>query len=256
MRFEEVDRLVVPWFIREESEPVVQRLLEHMATHGHDEPRYEELVLDRYRASRSKSLARSQLEAAAKGTSLYIKMKTIENDAERQDLFAAARQLGVDQTKDAALSMKSFPDPNTVRVLIVTALELELAAVLGTLERVRKLGERDDPNIYNLGIYRLTGGEERAVIVCQSAMGKTNASTTATHALRSFPNVEHLIMCGIAGGCPNTDQPAEHVRLGDIVVSNEKGIIEYDHVKETAEGREIRKQRRSPPGRCSVRRES
>jgi nucleoside phosphorylase len=47
-------------------------------------------------------------------------------------------------------------------------------------------------------------------------------------------------MVGIAGGCPNPAKPDEHVRLGDVVFSNHAGVIEYDFVKETRQGRQIR----------------
>jgi nucleoside phosphorylase len=80
-------------------------------------------------------------------------------------------------------------------------------------------------------------------------MGNSNAATTAADALRSFPNIEHIIMCGIAGGCPNPDAPDEHVRLGDIVFSNDAGIIEYDFVKETEKGSTVRSSPQKPSSR-------
>jgi nucleoside phosphorylase len=56
-------------------------------------------------------------------------------------------------------------------------------------------------------------------------------------------------MCGIAGGCPDPDAPDEHVRLGDIVFSNDAGIIEYDFVKETEKGSTVRSSPQKPSSR-------
>lgn len=39
-------------------------------------------------------------------------------------------------------------------------------------------------------------------------------------------------MCGIAGAVPNPSDPEGHVRLGDVVVSNRYGIIQYDFGKQ------------------------
>jgi nucleoside phosphorylase len=259
-----VEKLVVDWFLREQSEPVRQRLLEHMAISGHSSWRYTELVLQIYEAAGERSLIRTRLEAAAQGTKLYTELKTISLDAERRDLFAL--EGGSDEgsplidgpsansTSPASLSFvppnmqddhavkeSEFPDQGEVRILIVTALALESAAVLATLDRHKKFGVNGDTNVYHLGLLiDEAGGPPRAVIVCQAGMGKSNASTTAANALRSFPNVQHIVMTGIAGGCPNPDNPVEHVRLGDIVVSGPNGIIEYDYVKETADQRLIR----------------
>jgi nucleoside phosphorylase len=71
-------------------------------------------------------------------------------------------------------------------------------------------------------------------------MGTLNASSLATNALRSFPELQHIVMVGIAGGCPNHTRPDEHVRLGD------DGIIAHDYVKETIDGRGIRSAPQKP----------
>ena len=40
-------------------------------------------------------------------------------------------------------------------------------------------------------------------------------------------------MCGIAGGIPHPAKLDDHVRLGDIVVSGIKGVVQYDFIKRT-----------------------
>lgn len=129
------------------------------------------------------------------------------------------------------------------KVLIVTALPLEAAAVRATFDGERVVGVDGDPHIYCVGTYEMAGDvsvHRDVLLVTQSDMGKANAATVAANALRSFPRIQYLIMVGIAGGCPNPEKPDEHVRLGDIVVSDETGIIEYDDIKATLDGTEYR----------------
>jgi nucleoside phosphorylase len=117
------------------------------------------------------------------------------------------------------------------------------------MPRYSRIGVAGDPNLYAIGEFADPDENlaPRGVLVCQSGMGNSNAATTAADALRSFPNIEHIIMCGIAGGCPNA--PDEHVRLGDIVFSNDAGIIEYDFVKETEKGSTVRSSPQKPSSR-------
>lgn len=73
--------------------------------------------------------------------------------------------------------------------------------------------------------------------------GNNMASTRATLLFEHFPKIRSIIMVGIAGGVPNHVKPEDHVRLGDVVISNKDGIVQYDLVKE--ERKEIRY--RNPP---------
>lgn len=103
----------------------------------------------------------------------------------------------------------------------------------------------NDANSYRLGTYG-KGADGRQVILAGAGMGKSNAATVTANALRSFPNVKHIIMVGIAGGCPNFRKADDHVRLGDVVFSNSTGIIEYDFIKETSARRETRSSLQRP----------
>ncbi len=142
-------------------------------------------------------------------------------------------------------------DLDIVKVLIVTALPIEHAAVLASLESYKRIGIKNDPKVYEIGYFRSPDIKKplRAVIVCQSGMGNDNAATAATDALRSFQNIEHIILSGIAGGCPDPTNYREHVRLGDIVFSGEAGIIEYDFIKQETERQHIRSSAQKPSGR-------
>jgi len=143
------------------------------------------------------------------------------------------------------------PDVKAVHVLIVVALPQELAAVHAAMASYQHIGVDQDPNIYSIGYFVHPKGAEypRSVLVCQSGMGNSNAATTATDALRSFPNISHIIMCGIAGGCPNPNDAGQHVRLGDIVYSDSAGILEYEFVKEDVSGRAGRSYPQQPSSR-------
>ncbi|GAA0455304.1 5'-methylthioadenosine/S-adenosylhomocysteine nucleosidase [Sphingomonas molluscorum] len=124
------------------------------------------------------------------------------------------------------------PRTDATKVLVVTALPEELAAVLSTCDAHRTIAGKGDRAIYRLCDYVLPDKTTRKVVVATlSDMGKANAAIVTATALQSFPDIEHVLMVGIAGGCPNPAQPAEHVRLGDIVISDHKGIFEYDDVK-------------------------
>lgn len=117
---------------------------------------------------------------------------------------------------------------------IITALDHETAAVLAVLGEVRPI---DVPGAgagraYWVADLPSRGGSVHHVIVAQAGMGNNKAAIRASLLLSHFPKID-VLMCGIAGGVPHPEKPDEHVRLGDIVVSNEKGVVQYDFVKRT-----------------------
>jgi nucleoside phosphorylase len=148
-----------------------------------------------------------------------------------------------------------FPSAGIPAVLIVCALEKESRAMLDVCDSKSKLPHGTKPindlNSYYVGEFRSSreGRPPCKVLVATSGMGTIGAAITATHALRSFPDeIRQILMVGIAGGCPNHKNAEEHVRLGDIVVSNERGVIQYDLIKRTIKG----DKRRAIPHRPSA----
>jgi formylglycine-generating enzyme required for sulfatase activity/nucleoside phosphorylase len=131
---------------------------------------------------------------------------------------------------------------------IVTALVEEYAAVKALLENgraiSRRLGRRSQE--YWIGQIPSSRGGIHQVVLTLAAMGTNIAATRAERLLLDFPSVNQIVMTGIAGGCPNEDQPAEHVLLGDIVVSSQAGVIQYDFNKETPEVLQLRNPPRPP----------
>ena len=63
-------------------------------------------------------------------------------------------------------------------------------------------------------------------------VGNNVSAVATTQLLNDLPSVRTVILSGIAGGVPNSAKAEDHVRLGDIVVSDERGVIQYDFVKE------------------------
>jgi nucleoside phosphorylase len=131
-----------------------------------------------------------------------------------------------------------FPGAGEPIVLIVCTKDCETTALRVTFDHYGEtFGRPNDTNIYRIGLYRTGRGKAvRKVLFVTSGMGNQMAGAVTMQALSSFPGIEHTILVGIAAGCPNPAKPAEHVRLGDIVVPDHRGIVQYDNVKEMAEG--------------------
>jgi nucleoside phosphorylase len=241
--FDSAEQLILDWFVDEETESVRQRLLEHMAANADKCSLYEKPVLQMYRDADANSLTRSRLESAARTTELHKSMRLIAHEAEGDDLF------GYDHV---SRRVRSHSGPETpldqamqIKVLLVTALPKETAAVKATFDSRQLVSVPDDSNIYEIGVFE-SNSAQRQVLSAASGMGTLNASSLATNALRSFPKIQYIIMVGIAGGCPNPNKPDEHVRLGDVVLSGPDGIIAHDFVKETIDGRMIRSAPQKP----------
>ena len=115
---------------------------------------------------------------------------------------------------------------------IITALPKEFIAMQVLLEQPQE--ETRKGGRYTLGKISLKHGGHRVVVLALlPIMGTSPAATRATLLLEHFPQVKQIIMVGIAGGVPHPMKADEHVRLGDIVVSSEYGVFQYDFVKKT-----------------------
>jgi nucleoside phosphorylase len=122
------------------------------------------------------------------------------------------------------------------RVGIFTALveEYDAVRVMLTNEKRHHTPGPGTGHEYMLGeVASLRGGGHQVVLAQTARMGNTSAAIGASKMLIEFPSIDVIIMCGIAGGVPNPDSPEDHVRLGDIVVSNGQGVIQYDFGKQT-----------------------
>ncbi|SPO07384.1 uncharacterized protein DNG_10078 [Cephalotrichum gorgonifer] len=70
-----------------------------------------------------------------------------------------------------------------------------------------------------------------AMVVCPR-IGNSPAATVVTDMRRSFPNIKHVLVVGIAGGMPHYGPDIQQIVLGDVVVScprvSEGGVAHYE----------------------------
>jgi nucleoside phosphorylase len=138
-----------------------------------------------------------------------------------------------------------------VKIGIITALPKEFAAVRVMLEEEVLYPIAGDPGDYVLGTIPGSEGSGYHIVAVSllKEMGNNSASAAASHLIRSFPTVEDILMVGIAGGIPCLDSPSEHVRLGDVVVSDRFGVVQYDNLKVGSSNITIRSTSAKPSAR-------
>lgn len=261
LTFDPLQELVLDWYADEESDLVRKRLLEHMATTSDKVPAYTTPVISAYESAPRTGLARAQLESAARGTAIYQRMKRIDLEADVGDLFGKSKAaiLSTERRRETPTRgttvgsfnpSKAYTVAQNAQVLVVTALPKEAAAIKATFDDRDTFGDPADPFVYEIGTYFVSRQNSSRHVILASAnmMGKANASTVAANALRTFGSVTHIIMAGIAGGCPNHNKVQEHVRLGDIVIGT-GGVLEYDNIKEFQSIRQIRGTTQRPSAR-------
>ncbi|MGN8786479.1 5'-methylthioadenosine/S-adenosylhomocysteine nucleosidase [Blautia sp. HCP3S3_D9] len=123
-----------------------------------------------------------------------------------------------------------------IKIGIITALPKEFAAVKMMLENSKEyfFEGKGTGHRFFVGEIKSANDGVHKVALGLCGMGNNKASIRAMNMHSHFPNIESIIMVGIAGGIPSPDDIERHVRLGDIIVS--KGILQYDFVKETDKG--------------------
>lgn len=126
-----------------------------------------------------------------------------------------------------------------VTIGVLTALEVEYAACREIFdpEEAGVEQHRDSTSgQLTCWLCRVTprqgAGEHIVAISLLPEIGNNAAAIATNNLLQYCSNMRYVIMCGIAGAVPNIDNPEEHVRLGDIVVTNHVGIIQYDRGKQ------------------------
>lgn len=150
--------------------------------------------------------------------------RIVENDSERKIILPQC-------VKEESM-MLNIDD---IKIGIITALPKECAAMKNMLENAKEYffegngaGHR-----FFVGEIKSANGGIHKVALGLCGMGNNKASIRAMSMQSHFPNIESIIMVGIAGGIPTPNDVEKHVRLGDIVVS--KGVVQYDFNKKTNE---------------------
>jgi nucleoside phosphorylase len=144
---------------------------------------------------------------------------------------------------------KSTMELTAVNVGIITALPEEYAAVyevLGCKTEIDVPGEGAGRKYSIAKIKTKAGAEHIVAVALLPGMGNTSAAIRAMQMSQHCPSLEHILMVGIAGAIPNPHKSDSHVRLGDIVVSDQKGVIQYDFDKEDSNFTEHRHSPRPP----------
>ncbi|MGB0385659.1 MAG: AAA-like domain-containing protein, partial [Ardenticatenaceae bacterium] len=140
--------------------------------------------------------------------------------------------------QDAATSARPT-DQSSIKPTIglITALPKEFAAMRVMLDNVQRSHVGKGSQLYFQGkVPAENGGQHDVILGLMSDMGTNPAAVLATRLLGHFPTIKHIIMVGIAGGVPYPEKPSEHVRLGDVVVSDRNGVVQYDFDKESLNG--------------------
>lgn len=180
----------------------------------------------------------------------YIELKNIATIS--GDLKALGLKVNILESELAAL--KKHPDAylgtsdQEVTIGIIVALPEELAAMKALVDNVTELSFGGGAgNRFFIGeIPSVNGRIRKVALTLMVSMGNNIAAVYATSLISHFPHVQSIIMTGIAGGIPDPANPHNHVRLGDIVLSGERGVVQYDFVKETWENVEPRFPPRPP----------
>ncbi len=130
---------------------------------------------------------------------------------------------------------------------IVTALSKEHAAMKTLLGNPTPLTVHDKE--YTLGEIPSERGGVHQVVLVLAAEGENRAAIRGALLLNAFPSIRDIFMVGIAGGVPYPAKPDHHVRLGDIVVSGEGGVVQYDYVTDAGTSMTPRHPPRPPSAR-------
>ena len=136
----------------------------------------------------------------------------------------------------AHMNLEAMGKLAKANVGIITALPEEFAAVCEVLACDEPI---DFPGSgagrkYAVGrVTTHTGAQHFLAVALLTDMGNDSAAIRATQMMMHCRNIDHIIMTGIAGAVPCPEKAEEHVRLGDVVVSNRNGVIQYDLDKES-----------------------
>jgi nucleoside phosphorylase len=122
-----------------------------------------------------------------------------------------------------------------ITIAVITALPKERAAFAIMMDDPEPQYVNDQTLQYELGkLHSPKDNQPHWVLLAQAfKMGNNGAAITATHLMDNYPHVRDILMVGIAGGIPRKEfKPGDAVQLhlGDIVVSRDAGVIQYDMV--------------------------
>lgn len=138
--------------------------------------------------------------------------------------------------------------PEDATVAVITALPVEQVAAEAALG-CQKAMVNHPRATFPVAVGRVKGasGEPHVVVVTMlSGMGTTLAASRCNDLIHVCPRLRYVIMVGIAGAVPNPAKPDDHVRLGDVVVSGDGGVTQFDFGKQEGEEFNCRSTAKAP----------
>jgi nucleoside phosphorylase len=134
------------------------------------------------------------------------------------------------QTKGEALARQAT-------TAVVTALPIEQAAMEAMLDSPLPFSTAGNaPGEYVVGTIPSNDGHQHIVILARCDVAENLSATNATILFERFPQLDRVLVVGIAGAAPDPTKPENDVHLGDVIVCNEAGVIQYDYEKEILRG--------------------
>ncbi|KAK2612503.1 hypothetical protein QQS21_001441 [Conoideocrella luteorostrata] len=112
--------------------------------------------------------------------------------------------------------MASTLDAAVCTIGWIAPMALELSPAIAILERRTTMIVPEDDTFYHVGRV----GDHWVVMTVCPKIGTHPATTVLINMRRSFPNIKHILLVGIAGGIPSYGPGLEEqIVLGDVVVS-------------------------------------
>jgi nucleoside phosphorylase len=108
-----------------------------------------------------------------------------------------------------------------ISVLIVTILDVEYYAAHEIFFNGHSKRVTVDGLDFQLGSIPSLASKNQKIqiaLVCAGAPGLTTVSALISRVCHRMPNIDLILVCGIAGGYPNPDDLKTHTRLGDILL--------------------------------------
>ena len=174
----------------------------------------------------------------------YLRERLEAKIVEQPDMRPRQMELSIMSKRPAAAGVNV--QTNKFDTAILTALPVEYAALRLLAGQTKLLRVDEDPNSYSVATVQTVEGKPKAIVLGMlNRMGNASAATATTNLIRSF-GTKHLLFCGIALGVPFPSDPTKHVRLGDVVVADRKGVIQMDHRSLGPEG-EVNRSNLPPP---------
>lgn len=119
-------------------------------------------------------------------------------------------------------------------VLVVTALQIEYQAFASIMSNRQSYCDSVDSTLVGYS-GSSNEGASKILLIHLGAMGNNSAAAVTSKVLSVHPEIRYVLMSGIAGAVPNANSAEEHVRLGDVVVSDLAGVVQYDYGKNTSD---------------------